>query len=473
MSSDLELESLIGQLARAYKLVTDEQLSQAVAHRQQGGGNLGAILVKLGFITTVQLQQILEKRTEYIQKQSQQAAASAPGVAGAVAAAARARPSAAPPSAAAPVAVEPSERSIRDIQGPRDPIDAGKIAWLGEILKSATQAGASDIHIHTGSTIKVRRFQALAEYSNQVISEADAEAALLSILDDRALGLFESTGQVDFAYAIPGTGRFRISIYRQHRGISGVFHFVPAEIRTLTQLGLPQSIGKLTAFHNGLILVTGPVGCGKTSTLAALVDLLNQERADHILTIEDPIEYLHPAKNCIVSQRQVGPHTDSFTRALRAALREDPDVIAIGELRDRETISLAMSAAETGHLVIGTLHTNSAIRTINRVVGTYPPSQQGQIRSMLSESLRAVVSQRLLPSIDGKGVALAVEILLLNKAVGTLIRDNKTFQIYSVMQTGASKGMVLLDTSLQQLVQSGKISKQIAAENAENPKLFA
>jgi twitching motility protein PilT len=423
MSSDLELESLIGQLARAYKLVTDEQLGQAVAHRQQGGGNLGAILVKLGFITTVQLQQILEKRTEYVQQQSQQGAAGggvAPG------AAARGRASASPP-AAAPAAVEPSERSIRDVQGPRDAIDATKVAWLAQILKSATQAGASDIHIHTGSTIKVRRFQALSEYSPEVIKEADAEAALLSILDDRALALFETTGQVDLAYAIEGIGRFRISIYRQHRGISGVFHFVPSEIRTLSQLGLPESLGKLTAFHNGLILVTGPVGCGKTSTLAALVDLLNEQRADHILTIEDPIEYLHPAKNCIVSQRQVGPHTDSFTRALRAALREDPDVIAIGELRDRETISLAMSAAETGHLVIGTLHTNSAIRTINRVVGTYPPSQQGQIRSMLSESLRSVISQRLLPSADGNGVALALEILMLNKAVGTLIRDNKTF----------------------------------------------
>jgi twitching motility protein PilT len=368
---------------------------------------------------------------------------------------------------------EPLKRSIRDVQGLRDSIDEEKVAWLGELLKTATQAGASDIHIHTGSTIKVRRYQKLSEYSNQIISEEHAEGALQSILGDRELDLFESTGQVDLAYAIPGTGRFRVSIYRQHRGISGVFHFVPTEIRSLPQLGLPASLGKLTTFHNGLILVTGPVGCGKTSTLAALVDLLNQQRADHILTIEDPIEYLHPAKNCIVSQRQVGPHTDSFTRALRAALREDPDVIAIGELRDRETISLAMSAAETGHLVIGTLHTNSAIRTINRVVGTYPPSQQGQVRSMLSESLRAVISQRLLPSADGKGVALALEILMLNKAVGTLIRDNKTFQIYSVMQTGASKGMILLDTSLQELVKAGKITKRVAAENAENPKLFA
>ncbi len=466
MSSDLELESLIGQLARAYKLVSDEQLSQAVALRQQSGGNLGQILVKLGFISTLQLQQILEKREQYVAQGRAQGVAVTPPPQGQQAVAT-------PPAATPAISSQPSSRSIRDVPGQRAPVDASKVAWLGELLKATTDAGASDIHLHSGATIKVRRFQVLQEYSNQPLAEEAVESILLSILNDRELSLLESTGQVDLAYSIPGTGRFRVSVYRQHRGLSGVFHFVPAEIRTLPQLGLPETLSKLTAFHNGLILVTGPVGCGKTSTLAALVDLLNQERSDHILTIEDPIEYLHPAKKCIVSQRQVGPHTNTFSRALRAALREDPDVIAIGELRDRETISLAMSAAETGHLVIGTLHTNSAIRTINRMVGAYPPSQQGQVRSMLSESLRAVISQRLLPTADGQGVALALEILVLNKAVGTLIRDNKTFQIYSVMQTGAARGMVLLDNSLQQLVDAGRITKQVAAANAENAKLFA
>jgi twitching motility protein PilT len=471
MSSDLALESLIGQLARHYQLVTDEELSQAVVRRKASGGNLGAILVEMGHITTVQLQQILEKREQYVQQRMEQGGYATPPQGGVVTPAPQAAPAQETPAPA--IASPASSRSIRDVPGQRPPVDAAKVAWLGELLKQETLAGATDIHLHSGANIKVRRFQQLQEHSDQALMEEDVEGVLLSILSDRELALLEATGQVDFAYAIAGTGRFRVSIYRQHRGLSGVFHFIPAEIRSLPQLGLPETLSKLTAFHNGLILVTGPVGCGKTSTLAALVDLVNQQRAEHILTIEDPIEYLHPAKNCIVSQRQVGPHTDSFTRALRAALREDPDVIAIGELRDRETISLAMSAAETGHLVIGTLHTNSAIRTINRIVGTYPPSQQGQIRSMLSESLRAVISQRLLPSADGQGVALALEVLMLNRAVGSLIRDNKTFQIYSVMQTGASKGMVLLDSSLQQLVQAGRITREVAAENAENPKLFA
>lgn len=452
------MESLIGQLARAYKLVTEEQLAQAVTHRKENGGNLGAILVKMGHITTVQLQQIIAKREEYVQNQRRQ------------------RASAAPPlheQAALTFNTEPSLRSIRDAGEPRPPIDSAKIAWLSELLKQTTAAGASDIHLHSGATIKIRRFQELVEHSKQPVTEPDAESVLLSILNDTEYTQLENSGQVDLAYSLPNIGRFRVNVYRQHRGISGVFHYVPAEIRSLAQLGMPEAVGKFTSFHNGLILVTGPVGCGKTSTLAALIDLVNQQRADHILSVEDPIEYVHSAKRCIVSQRQVGPHTNSFTRALRAALREDPDVIAIGELRDRETISLAMSAAETGHLVIGTLHTSSAIRTINRVLGSYPPNQQSQVRSMLSESLRAVVSQRLLPSADGKGVALAFEVLVLNKAVGSMIRDNRTFQIYSAMQTGASQGMVLLDDSLRQLLKDGRITKEVAAQNAENPKLFA
>jgi twitching motility protein PilT len=221
-----------------------------------------------------------------------------------------------------------------------------------------------------------------------------------------------------------------------------------------------------------MVLITGPSACGKSSTMAALVNLINEERAEHILTIEDPIEYLHASKRCVVNQRNVKRHTESFARALRAALREDPDVIVIGELRDRETISLAMTAAETGHLVLATLHTDNAVRTVNRIIGSFPPAQQDQVRAMISESLRAVISQRLLPRADARGMVPAVEILVVNRPVANLIREEKTVQIRSTMQTGAAAGMCLLDGSLAQLVKSGTVKRDEALIHAEDPKLI-
>jgi twitching motility protein PilT len=219
-----------------------------------------------------------------------------------------------------------------------------------------------------------------------------------------------------------------------------------------------------------MVLVTGPAGCGKSTTLASLVDLINEERKEHILTIEDPIEFLHPSKRCLVNQRSVHSHTESFARALRAALREDPDVIVIGELRDLETISLALSAAETGHLVLATLHTNNSIRTLNRMIGAFPADQQDQIRTMLSESLRAVISQRLVSRADGAGRVAAIEMLVVTRAVANLIRENKTFQIHSVLQTGVAQGMALLDHSLKELLQSGVITKEEALRHCDEPK---
>ncbi len=277
---------------------------------------------------------------------------------------------------------------------------------------------------------------------------------------------------MDFAYTLPGKGRFRSNAYRQQRGTDAVFRVIPPRPPTLAELGLPESLGRLANFHQGMVLLTGPAGCGKSSTLAALLNIINEDRHDHIITIEDPIEYIHPSKKCVVNQRQVGPHTGSFARALRGALREDPDIIAIGELRDLETISLALTAAETGHLVLATLHTNNSIRTVNRILGVFPPNQQDQIRTMVSESLRAVISQRLIPRADGNGRVAALEILMANKAVGNLIRENKTFQIKSVLQTGASHGMCQLDASLAELVKSGTITREEAARNADDPQRF-
>jgi len=296
---------------------------------------------------------------------------------------------------------------------------------------------------------------------------------VLGILDDDARAELESRGQVDLCHSIEGVGRFRANLYRQQRGFDGVFRVIPSRPPTLDELGLPRAVAKLTTYHQGMVLVTGPTGSGKTSTLAALVDLINEERGEHILTIEDPIEFVHPAKRCLINQRSVKHHTKSFARALRAALREDPDVIVIGELRDLETISLALSAAETGHLVLATLHTDNTLRTLNRMIGAFPADQQEQVRTMLSESLRAVISQRLLPRADGKGRVPALETLIVTRAVGNLIRENKVFQIQSILQTGATHGMGLLDASIKAHVQAGTVKREDALKHVSDPKLLA
>ncbi len=272
---------------------------------------------------------------------------------------------------------------------------------------------------------------------------------------------------------IAGVGRFRANAYRQLRGIDAVFRHIPANPPSLDDLGLPHSLAKLTTYHQGLVLLTGPTACGKSSTMAALVRLINEERADHIITIEDPIEYLHESKRCVVNQRSVKRHTESFARALKGSLREDPDVIVIGELRDLESISLALTAAETGHLVLATLHTENAIRTINRLVGAFPSDQQSQIRSMIADSLRMVFSQRLLPRADGAGRVVALETLVVTKAVSNLIRENKTFQIHSILQTGASQGMGLLDNSIKEHVKSGVVELEVAQRFCQDSKSLA
>ena len=251
-----------------------------------------------------------------------------------------------------------------------------------------------------------------------------------------------------------------------------VFRSISAQPPTLEELGLPAELARYTNYHQGMVLVTGPAGCGKSTTLAAMVNLINQEREEHILTVEDPIEVVHSSQRCIVNQRHAGKHSESFPRALRGALREDPDVIVIGELRDLETISLAMTAAETGHFVLASLHTNNAVRTINRMIGAFPSAEQGQVRTMLSESLRAVISQRLVPRIDGEGRVAALEVLVINKAIGNLIREEKTVQIRSSIQTGKAHGMYLLEQSLNELVAAGTISREAALELAEEKKLI-
>jgi twitching motility protein PilT len=343
---------------------------------------------------------------------------------------------------------------------------------LEQILADAVEAGASDVHIHSGSPLKLRVNGDLMEQTSTVLSREEAERMVVSALTPAEREQLCRDGELDYCFDVAGVGRFRANTYMQQRGFDVVYRSIPAEPPSLADLGLPQELAKYTNYHQGMVLITGPAGCGKSATMSALVNLVNEERQEHILTIEDPIEVVHPSKRCLVNQRHAGKHTQSFARALRGALREDPDVIVIGELRDLETISLAMTAAETGHFVLATLHTNNAVRTINRIIGAFPSNEQGQVRTMLSESLRAVISQRLVPTKDGSGRVPALEMLVINKAIGNLIRDEKTVQIRSAIQTGKAHGMYLLEQSLNQLVQDGKISKEVALAQAEEKKLI-
>jgi twitching motility protein PilT len=324
----------------------------------------------------------------------------------------------------------------------------------------------------TSAPVRRSRFASTEICSTYALSEKDAEAVLLAAMASDHRAIFLSEGQVDFTHDVPGVGRFRTNVYQQQGGACGVFHHIPSDPPLPKDLGLPSTVSRLIDHHNGIVLITGPAGSGKTSTMAALVNLMNGERADHVISIEDPIEYRHVSRGCVINQREINRHTHSFSNALRSALREDPDVICIGELRDLETISLALSAAETGHLVLATLHTQGAVRTINRVVGAYAPTQQFQVRTMLSDSLRAVISQKLIPRADRSGMALAYELLIVNAAASNMIRENRTFQLSSVLQTGRSRGMRSMDESLLELVGSGAISKKDALLHAEDPRPF-
>ena len=301
------------------------------------------------------------------------------------------------------------------------------------------------------------------ERTRQIISEIFTDDQQTKLMQDK---------QLDFAYEITELGRFRGSAMLHNNGLGAVFRVIPPKIKTLEELGLPDVVTKVLDNHQGLILVTGATGQGKSTTLAGMVDYINTNRAHHVLTIEDPIEFIHPKKQGVVNQRQLARDTLSYENALRAALREDPDVIVIGEMRSLDTISMAISAAETGHLVIGTMATFSAPKTIDRIIDAYPPNEQNQIRAMLGESFRAVITQRLIPAADEKSMALASEILIGTIPMSKLIRDGKTFQIPSMMQTGKSVGMQIMDECILSLLQEGKITAQSAQKYANDPKIF-
>tara|TARA_B100001105_G_scaffold62921_1_gene48921 strand:- start:554 stop:1528 length:975 start_codon:yes stop_codon:yes gene_type:complete len=303
--------------------------------------------------------------------------------------------------------------------------------------------------------------------------EDDMESIIPQVMDEDQIQVFQEKKEIDFSASLDGKGRFRVNFFNQVKGLAGVFRTIPEVVKDSEELGIPPVLMNLALLDRGLVLLTGPTGSGKSTTLAAMVDHINIKRKCHIITIEDPVEYYHYTKESLINQRELGANTHSFANAMRAALREDPDVILVGEMRDLETISLALTAAETGHLVLSTLHTSSAVKTIDRIIDIFPPGQKGQIRSMLSESLEAVIAQKLLLTKDGKSRVPACEVMIATTAIRNLIREDRIYQIPSIIQSGGVEGMQSLDQDLQRLVTQGSIERKTAKSIAENPKLFA
>ncbi|MGL1932969.1 MAG: type IV pilus twitching motility protein PilT [Desulfotalea sp.] len=346
------------------------------------------------------------------------------------------------------------------------------MAQIDGFFKLMNDEGASDLHMVANQQPVLRIQGDMERVKFKKMGNEELRSMLYEICPEEKIKLFEETGDIDFGYEIPGLARYRCNFFQQKFGIGAVFREIPSEIMTVEQLGLPKVIKRLAYLPKGLVLVTGPTGSGKSTTLAAIIDEANKARKDHILTIEDPIEFVHRSQGCVINHREVGTHTQSFSAALRGALREDPDIIMVGEMRDLETIKLAMEAAMTGHLVFGTLHTINAMKTVDRIVEIFPAGEQGQVRSTLADSLKAVVSQTLFKRTDVKGRCAALEILIATPAVRNLIREAKTFQILSSMQTGKKYGMQTLDDAILGFLERRMINPDDAYSNAVDKAKF-
>lgn len=346
------------------------------------------------------------------------------------------------------------------------------MAKIDAFFQLMHEEGASDLHLVSGQQPAMRIRGEIERIKYKVLDNDELKEMLYEITPEHKIKQFEETGDVDFAYEIPGLGRYRANFFMQKWGCAAVFRVIPSEILSVEQLGLPPVVARLASLPRGLVLVTGPTGSGKSTTLAAIIDEANRTRKDHIITIEDPIEFVHQSKSCIVNHREVGLHTKSFSAALRGALREDPDIILVGEMRDLETIRLAVEAASTGHLVFSTLHTTSAAKTVDRIIEVFPANEQAQIRSTLADGIRAVISQVLFRRIDKKGRCAALEILIATPAVRSLIREGKTHQIPSMIQTGKKYGMQLLDDAIYDLLMKGWISADEAYAKANDKNRF-
>jgi twitching motility protein PilT len=342
---------------------------------------------------------------------------------------------------------------------------------IDRFLKLMNDRGASDFHLTVGRPPMLRASGLMESIRYRTISETDFSELMKPVTPPKLWEEFVQTNDIDFAYEIPNVARYRVNLFRQQRGGGAVFRVIPTKIMTIEQLGLPDQLRRIAAIRSGLVLVTGPTGSGKSTTLAAIVDLINETRGLHIITIEDPIEFVHPNKKCLVHQREVGSHAKSFAEALKAAGREDPDVILVGEMRDLETIAMALSAAERGTLVFGTLHTNNAAKTMDRIISVFPASEQEGARNILGETIRAVVAQQLMPKIGGGRVA-AMEILFASPAIGNMIREGKTSQVTSAIQTGVKEGMIDMDGSIRRLYKDGEVTARTAYDKAIDKEQF-
>ncbi|MBM4321631.1 MAG: PilT/PilU family type 4a pilus ATPase, partial [Deltaproteobacteria bacterium] len=351
-------------------------------------------------------------------------------------------------------------------------VDLTQLDRLSGLLVRARDQGGSDVHLKMGLRPLIRLNGKLQPLDQAEITVPQMQDLLLLALNPRQRLQFEQQLQLDFCYIVPNVGRYRANIYQDRLGVGAVFRIIPNRIPTLDELGIPPVVRRISEYRQGLVVLSGSASCGKTTTLAALVDLLNETRQSHILTLEDPIEFVHGFKNSLVDQREVGKHTQSFASALKAAMREDPDVIVVGEMRDTETLGLALNASSTGHLVVGTLHTSSAHKTVDRLIESFSPGEQQQVRLMLAESLKTVICQSLLPTADGTGRVAAFEILFHTGSLANLIRDNKTIMIPSIMQTGRAQGMRTLDDSLRELLEKKRITPEVAYARATNKEDF-
>ena len=441
---------LFGKIAIKNRLVDEAKLRECLGIVQaENGTSLGKVLLAKGYLKPAQYQAI----ANHIQKLN----AESEGGGAATAVAERSPAKAARPLTSRQVA----ERDFTYLAG--QPID--------DYLAEARRLGVSDFHYQVDAPPFVRLHGEIIYLKHPVLKPEDTRPRILETLNDSEREIFNKRNDLDFSYEAEH-GRYRANVCRQRKGIDAVFRVIPEKIPTLESLHLPPILAKFTEYRHGIVLLTGPAGSGKTATMAALVDLINERQHDHIVTVEDPIEYIIESKNCNVNQRHVRVHTDSFATALRSAMRADPDYICVGEMRDLETVSMAVTAAETGHLVLATLHTTNAVRSIDRIIDVFPPKEQDQIRSMVSESMRGVVSQQLLPRADGMGREPACEIMFATPAVSNMIREKKTFQLASVLQTGSKLGMITMDDSIAELVSRKLVTRETAAYYAESPDRF-
>jgi twitching motility protein PilT len=451
---------LFGKIAVKNRLVDVDKVRECLTLLDRGGngGGLGKLLVQKGYLNASQYQAIANhlQKMEGAASLSQALAAPPPTPRQAAAAAG------AGTAAARPIhARELVQRDYSKLAG--GPLDA--------YLEEARRIGASDFHFQVDAPPFVRLHGEIVYLKHPDLRPEDTQPRIFEILNDRQKEVFKKHNDLDFSYEA-AHGRYRANVCRQRKGIDAVFRLIPSKVPTIEELHLPPVLKKFTEYRQGIVLITGPAGSGKTATMAALVDIINEKQHDHIVTVEEPIEYIIESKNCNVSQRNVRVHTDSFATALRSAMRADPDYIAVGEMRDLETMSMAITAAETGHLVFGTLHTTNAVRSIDRMIDVFPPKEQDQIRAMVSESMRGVVSQQLLPRADGLGREPALEIMFATPAVNNMIREKKTFQLPSVLQTGSKLGMITMDDSIAELLRAKVITRETAAFHAESPDRF-